>query len=94
MRLPFIQNEPTPYDGEIERLMDCMNAIEPESPEYKQMLKHCERLTKMKTTTRRKKVSTDALVSAGASVLGILIIVAYEHAHVVTSKGLGFVPKT
>lgn len=37
--------------------------------------------------------SADAILTAATSLVGIAIIVGYEHAHAVTSKALGFVLK-
>lgn len=37
--------------------------------------------------------SPDAVIAAGASILGILAILSFEKLNVVTSKALGFVPK-
>jgi len=89
----LFKNEPTSLDENIDRIMHEMTTTDPTSPEYKTLLDHCTALNELKTKTRRKPVSTDTMITAGASVLGILIIVAYEHAHVVVSKGLGFVQK-
>lgn len=38
-----------------------------------------------------KPVSRDTLVLAGANLLGIILIVGHERAHVVTSKAIGFI---
>lgn len=38
-----------------------------------------------------KPVSRDTLVLAGANLLGIVLIVGHERAHVVTSKAIGFI---
>lgn len=40
-----------------------------------------------------KRISPDTLVSAAASIAGILIIIGYEHGHVITTKALSFVGK-
>jgi hypothetical protein len=39
------------------------------------------------------RVSPDVLATVGANLLGILMVLGYEHAHVVTSKALQFVTK-
>lgn len=41
--------------------------------------------------TSPKPVGRDTLVLAGANLLGIVLIVGHERAHIVTSKALGFV---
>ena len=40
---------------------------------------------------KRKPVSTDTLVLAGANLLGIIAIVAYEQKHIWGSKAAGFI---
>lgn len=72
-----------------------LNTTDPETEQHNVLLTKLERLHKMRIVTpdARKPVSPDALITAGASLAGILIIVSYEHAHVIASKGLGFVLK-
>lgn len=72
-----------------------LNTTDPETEEYTALLTKLERLHKMRIVTpdARKPVSPDALIAAGASLAGILIVVSYEHAHVIASKGLAFVLK-
>jgi hypothetical protein len=41
----------------------------------------------------RSWVSPDAIVSASAHLVGIAMILGFEKANVLTSKGLGFVPR-
>lgn len=42
----------------------------------------------------RLRVSPDTLVIVAGNLLGILVIVAYEQRHVITSKALSFVLRT
>lgn len=46
-----------------------------------------------KAESRKLPVSPDVLTAAGAHILGILLILAYEQKHVLTSKAMSFVPK-
>jgi hypothetical protein len=46
----------------------------------------CELQEKSKT-----RVSPDTLLIVGGNLIGIVLILGYEHLHVVTSKALGFV---
>jgi hypothetical protein len=41
----------------------------------------------------RESVSSDVLASGAASLLSIVMILAFEKANVITTKGLSFVPK-
>lgn len=60
--------------------------------EYAKTLTILERLYKLKTP-RPPALSQDTMVTVGAHLLGILMIVGHERAHLVTSKALGFVQK-
>lgn len=58
--------------------------------EYVQTLNYVERLHKM-MGTHPSPVSKDTLVTVGANLLGIMLILKHEWAHPITSKALGFV---
>lgn len=93
MRNPFRANEDPALDDAIARLLIEMNAEPTNSPEYKECLKHIERLHKLRNKNRRPRVSPDAVIGTLGTILGIVVIVAYEQKHAMVSKGLGFVPK-
>lgn len=69
---------------------------EPYSPEYVKTVEQIEKLYKMRAPQPelRKPVSYDALIAAGANLAGIVAVLGYERAHVITSKALGFIIKT
>jgi len=84
-------------DVPIQRVLDEMETLGPDSPEYPMYLEYLERLQKLKTeNTSREPIKLDTVVMVAGNLLGILVIVAYEQKHVMVSKGLGFVlkPKT
>ena len=80
-------------DEQIDRLLLEMNDLEPNSQEYVKALVAVERLMKLQGEEHRAPVSWDTIAIIGGNLLGILIIVAYEQKHVVTSKALGMIPK-
>lgn len=93
-RSPFQPNEPDDLDNAIAKLYSRMDSVDPESPEYRKCLVNLTRLHEMKNSnSSSRRPSPDAILAAIASVGGILVIVAYEHSHVLTSKGLGFILK-
>lgn len=49
---------------------------------------------KEKEFEKSRRVSPDTLAIIAANVVGILLIIGYERANVVTSKALGFILKT
>jgi hypothetical protein len=92
-RLPF-SNEPTDLDRAITAVHARMYKLDLDDDEYPTLLSHLERLEKLKNEERSKQISRDTMVIVGGQLLGILVIVAYESRHVMTSKALDFVQKT
>lgn len=91
---PFSRKEEdTRYDDQIDRCLDSMNNHEPDSEAYTTMLNHIEKYDTLDHGQKRRKLSSDAILSAGVSLLGILIVVGYEYGNVITSKGFNFVKK-
>lgn len=86
-------SEPTNVDKEINRIYKQMADTPPSTDDYAAMLDQLSKLQKLKETETKKQVSPDTWVTAAASIIGILIIVGYEHVHVVGSKALPFVMK-
>lgn len=64
----------------------------PGSPEYKAILDDIKTLHSL-NQKKRWIPSPDAVLSACASVSGILLILNYEQLHPVVSKAIGFVSK-
>lgn len=66
------------------------------SEEYVKTLEMIERLHKLKELNAPKPVSRDTIVTVGANLLGILMIIMYESENVIRSKALGFIirPRT
>lgn len=61
------------------------------SKEYAEILDRAAKLQKLKTDDRPKPVSKDALLAAGANLLGIALILRHEQFNIVTTKALSFV---
>lgn len=87
------ETEPTPIDEQIAVVLQCMTEATPDSGEYQMLLRHLERLTELKTNNRRPPVSRDTMALIAGNLLGILVIVAYEQKHVMTSKGFSQIIK-
>jgi hypothetical protein len=76
-----------PIQTESARILEQMTHLDPGSKEYRILLVHMERMTKLTEETEPEPVSRDTLALIVGNLLGILIIVAYEQKHVVKSKG-------
>lgn len=90
----FGKERPSMFDEPMNRLLAEMRDAETDSEEYSKMVDQLDQLNTMKLEEKKHRVSPDTWVIVGGNLLGILSIVAYEHAHVVTTKALSFVLKT
>lgn len=93
----FFQN-PAPkseLEDAISELIAEMKTVNADSKEYAAMADNLVKLYKLKEVDHdpKKQLSYDAILSAGASIAGILIIVSYEEKHALVSKSIGFVKK-
>lgn len=67
----------------------------PNTEDYDAILEKIERLYKLQAPKpeARKPISPDALISAAASLAGIVMIIHHEQIGAITTKALGFIPK-
>jgi hypothetical protein len=86
----FIKSE-SKLDEQIDKLLEHMSQCEPSTEKYSGMLSDLERLVRLKKDEKLNRVSPDTMAIVAGNLLGILIIVAYEQKHIVTSRGIGFV---
>lgn len=80
-------------DRTILELESEMATREGDSDEYATMLNRLERLHKLKEKNSPKRVSPDTWLMVGGNLAGIVLIVAWEHGHVITSKALSHILK-
>lgn len=88
--------KPSALDDAIDRLLVEMKSTDPVSDEYGKLVERLDKLHKMKVTDKDngRRVSADAMLTVGANLAGIVLILGFERAHIITSKALGFVLKT
>lgn len=88
---PFKRNE-SDLDGAIDKLKVELEAYAPGDPEWDRYLAQLEGLVELRDkTTSKRKISPDTLALVLGNLAGILIIVGYEHSHVMVSKASGFI---
>lgn len=88
--------EPTQLEKELTKLYLELENEDALSARYESILAKIERLTALQPPVKEKKrISPDALLGVGGNLLGIISILGYEKANVVTSKAIGqiFKPK-
>ena len=90
----LFKKDESKLDDLIDTVLDEMATYGPDAPEYPALLDHLERLTKLKAGNSRGRVSPDQMALVAGNLLGILIIVAYEQKHVMTSTAKGFILKS
>ena len=77
----------------IDSLLDEMETVNGDSPEYARMTEQLTKLYEAQKSTRTPRLSPDAAFAVIGNLAGILTIVHYEQLGIVTSKALSFVIK-
>ena len=85
--------EPSRLDKVIDTLLEQMLETENGTDEYKLALDQLVKLYKMKETETPRRVSPDTLILVAGNLVGVVLILGYERAGVVTSKALAFLTK-
>ena len=78
-------------DEEIIRLLAALEQDnDKETKEYASMV---EQVVKLQELRNKSRISLDTVATVGANLLGILVILNHERAHVIASKAFGLVKK-
>jgi hypothetical protein len=83
----FSNEKIDPLNDQIDAVLVEMQSVGVDSEEYPKLMTLLERLYELKTKDRREPVSRDTVAVIAGNLMGILLIVAYEQKHVMTSKG-------
>lgn len=79
-------------EDELEHILAMLSVNRTDSQEYAKLLARAERIYEMMNVKKKSPfVSRETLVTVGANLLGILMIIRHEDVNVITSKALGFV---
>lgn len=78
-------------DAQIDSVLLEMTNVGVLDEKYPKLMVYLDRLNKMKTDNRPSPVSRDTIILVLGNIAGILVIVAYEQKHVMTSKGFNLV---
>lgn len=85
--------EQTGLEKAVDKVLTEMQRFGSTEDEYAKMTIQLERLYKLKEIDTPKRVSPDTMALIAGNLAGILLILGYEHANVLTSKALNFVVK-
>lgn len=88
-----IGRKPTELDKEIDRLIQKMSEMSPDTDEYTRAAKNLESLYRAKKDSAQRKVSADTITGVVGNLVGIGMIIGYERIHCITTKALGMVGK-
>lgn len=80
-------------EEEIVSILRKMSYIEPDAQEYEKLTARLETLRGIQDVKSERKLKPDTVALVAANILGIVIILGFEQANVITSKALGFVTK-
>jgi hypothetical protein len=87
------KDKQTKLEKEIERVVESLKELSPNSAEYAEASKNLKTLHEAKSLNKLNFISKDTLVTAGVSLLSVLIIVGHESVSSITSKAVNFVIK-
>lgn len=88
----LLKNKPTRLDDEIKLAYEALEGLPFDDEEYATILSRLERLEKLKGV-KSQKLSADTKAMILANLAGIVLILGYEKAGVITSRAIGFVVK-
>lgn len=78
-------------DGEIIVMLDSLKQdTDKNSEEYAKKVEH---LVKLHELRQKSRVSMDTVATITAHVLGLIVILQHERAHVIATKAFGFIKK-
>jgi len=86
-------HELTALEKAIDQVLKEMETVTADSPEFAKMVDRLVTLHKA-LPEKERKVKWDTLITVAGNLAGIVMILSFERAHVVTSKALSFVLKS
>lgn len=91
-KLKFKTSEPSTLEVEIERVLSVMKDLPPTGEEYAKAIDQYVKLKKLQTEIDSKKlITSDKMVDAATNLVGIVVILKHEWAHVIGTRAMSFV---
>lgn len=87
------QKERSKLDEIIDEVETYTLSLEPSDEDYEKMTDYLSKLYKIREQERSEKISANTKAIIIANLAGIVLILGFEKAHVVTSKALSFIMK-
>jgi hypothetical protein len=76
----------TPIDTEIERCIEAMSQMQVGTTEYSAAANQLKVLYEARGVKNPSSLSTDTMVSVGANIMSIVLVLYFERFEIVTSK--------
>lgn len=83
----------TKLDEVIDHAVSELASYNADSEEYAKIVDRLTELYALKSNEKTDRISKDTLIMVAGNLLGIVVIVGHERAHVVTSKALNLIGK-
>lgn len=83
----------TAMDEEIARLVDLLKKADPTTKEYETIVDNLKVLCEAREKKNERAISYEMLIGVGANLLGLLIVLNFEKANVITSKAFSMLWK-
>jgi hypothetical protein len=83
----------TKLEIEVDKLVRSLGDYSTNSKEYGEVLERLVKLHKIRQEDKPDKVNPNTALTAAAHILGIFMILQYEHLHPISTKAMSFVPK-
>lgn len=87
--------EDTAFNEALTTALTELPSLSADSAEYTAAIKNIEALYSVRSSEKKRRaISADTALVVAGNLAGIIMILGYEKAHVVTSKALSFVLKS
>jgi len=87
--MTFTKKQKSKLEEEIQRLHGEIAVLDPDTKQYTDCLANLSKLYELKK--KDHTISPETLAVIGANLAGIILILGFEQANVITSKAIGFV---
>lgn len=78
-------------DEEIARLTAKLGTMNPLDDDYSKLLELISKLTKARAEKNERAISMDTILTIGANIAGLLLVLNYERLNVISTKALTMV---
>lgn len=89
-----LQNIPPQISDEITHVLDRMKSIDPSQEEYTTLVNHIKILSEAQAKKPARMIDRDVLLTVGANLTGILLVLYFERFNVVTSRAFSMILRT